>query len=278
MIYLTWDDVDQRIRRLEVGGKRVWGIPRGGAIVGALSRSQGAVLVGTPGEAELAVDDIIDSGATSARIMAQHGLTTVALVDKQKEGIDEWVSFPWEESPEKDIRDSVTRMIEFIGDDPGRQGMLKTPDRVVESWSTLFEGYTQDPERHLVWFEDDTDEMIISRGIQFYSTCEHHMLPFFGTVSIGYIPQGKVIGISKLSRIVNVFARRFQIQERMTRQIGELIEPNVLGVAVNTKAQHLCMMARGVKQQGADMVTNYLSGPFRDLPEARAEFLGAVNG
>ena len=213
MIYLTWNDIDDRIRRLDLDGKRIWGIPRGGAIVAALARSHGAILVDTPVESGVAVDDIIDSGSTARKTMAEHGLATVALVDKKKEGVTEWVSFPWEETPAKDIQDSVTRMIEYVGDDPSRDGMVKTPSRVVRSWDTLFEGYNQDPGQHMVWFEDDTDEMIISRDIQFYSTCEHHLLPFFGTVSIGYIPDGKVIGLSKLSRIVNVFARRFQIQE-----------------------------------------------------------------
>ena len=278
MIHLTWSDIDKRIRLLDLKGKRVWGIPRGGAIVAAMARNNGAILVENPTDADVALDDIIDSGATAEKTLEKYGLETIALIDKHKEGITDWVHFAWEEPPEQDIEESVRRIIEYISDNPKRDGLIDTPSRVVKSWSTLFEGYTEDASTHLVWFEDNTDEMIISRDIQFYSTCEHHMLPFFGTVSIGYIPNGKVIGISKLSRIVNIYARRFQIQERMTRQIGELIEPHVEGVAVNVKGQHLCMMARGVNQQATDMVTNYLTGVFRSSAETRAEFLGALNG
>jgi GTP cyclohydrolase I len=171
--------------------------------------------------------------------------------------------------------DLVRELIQQIGDDPTRDGLMDTPERVVRSWGELFAGYGEEVPR-LQWFTDDTDEMIISTGITLYSTCEHHLLPFFGTAVIGYIPRGKVIGISKLSRVVNHFSRRLQIQERLTRQIGELLEPDVAGVAVHIEAQHLCMMARGVNQQGSTMVTNYLTGPFRNSPEARLEFLTAV--
>jgi GTP cyclohydrolase I len=274
---LTWEDVDVRLSALPLDGEKVWGIPRGGAICAGLARQSGVTVVESPESATIALDDIIDSGATSQAVRADYGLATVALVDKGREGIDAWVHFPWEEPPQQDIGESVRRVIEYLGDDPKRDGLLGTPVRVVRSWATLFGGYDQDAASLLTWFKDDTDEMIISKDIQFYSTCEHHMLPFFGTVSIGYIPAGKVIGVSKLSRIVNVFARRLQIQERMTRQVGELLDPYVQGVAVHAEASHLCMMARGVEQQGGRMITNYLTGVFRDEPEARAEFLQALN-
>ena len=277
MIKLTWADIDARLSALPLAGERVWGIPRGGAICAGLARQSGVTVVESPESATIALDDIIDSGATSQAVRADYGLVTAALVDKTREGIDGWVHFPWEEPPEQDIGESVRRIIEYLGDDPKRDGLVGTPARVVRSWETLFGGYGEDAGSLLTWFMDDTDEMIISKGIQFYSTCEHHMLPFYGTVSVGYIPAGKVIGVSKLSRIVNVFARRLQIQERMTRQIGELLQEYVQGVGVHVEASHLCMMARGVEQQDGRMVTNYLTGLFRDSPAARAEFLQALN-
>lgn len=175
-------------------------------------------------------------------------------------------------NPEHMIIDTL----HFIGENPKRDGLLETPVRVIKSWDTIFSGYTTDPNQYLKWFEDDTDEMIISKDIRFYSTCEHHMLPFFGTVAIGYIPQGKVLGLSKLSRIANAFARRLQIQEKLTRQIADLIAPFVKGVAVQIRGQHLCMMARGVGQHDSIMITNKLTGSFKDKAETRAEFFKAV--
>jgi GTP cyclohydrolase I len=282
---LTWDEVYDRIGKMQLpshrpypfgDGERIWGIPRGGAVVAGVMHGMGHHVVSSPREATVAVDDIKDSGATAQVVHEKYGLSTVALIDKGKEEIDGWVHFPWEEPSPVDIGESMRRVIEYLGDDPTREGLLKTPQRVVKSWDTLYAGYGADASDHLVWFEDDTDEMIISRNIQFYSTCEHHMLPFFGTAAVGYIPRGHVIGISKLSRIVNVFARRLQTQERLTKQIGEALEPHVRGVAVHLEGQHLCMMARGVAQQDSTMITNYLTGPFFDLPEARAEFLNGA--
>jgi GTP cyclohydrolase I len=280
MINLTWNDIYHRVESLALDtGVKVWGVPRGGSIVAGIAAITLEVeIVDSPENADIALDDIIDSGATSVALCRDYGLRTVALVDKEREGITDWVHFPWEESVQQDIGESVRRIIEYIGDDPKRDGIVDTPARVVKSWETLFGGYNEDASSLLTWFHDDTDEMIISKNIQFYSVCEHHMLPFFGTAVIGYIPNGKVLGISKLSRVVNSFARKLQIQERLTRQIAELIDPFVNGVGVHIEAQHLCMMARGVGQQDSTMVTNYLSGSFRDEPETRAEFLGVVNG
>ena len=170
----------------------------------------------------------------------------------------------------------VKSIIQAIGDDPTRAGMLETPNRVVRSWSELFSGYTN--EIDLKWFEDDTDEMVIVRDIEFFSTCEHHMLPFFGTADVGYIPNGAVVGLSKIARLVDNKARQFQIQERLARDIGNSLQNAAteyppLGVAVVRKGQHLCMQARGVRQQNAVMETNYLTGIFRESISAKQEFL-----
>tara|TARA_R110002020_G_scaffold122026_5_gene277244 strand:- start:2052 stop:2897 length:846 start_codon:yes stop_codon:yes gene_type:complete len=280
MLDLSWNDIDERIQLVmyseNLNGAKVYGIPRGGSVVAGLMRKYGAIPVDSPSEAEFAIDDIIDSGKTSKDIMEKYRLRVLALVDKPKEQINEWVHFPWETDPDNDISDSVTRCLEFIGEDMQRDGLKETPMRVVKSWRDLYGGYGIDPSEHLKWFEDDTDEMIISKDIRFYSTCEHHMLPFFGTVAIGYIPAGKVLGLSKLSRITSAYSRRLQIQEKLTRQIAELLAPFVNGVAVQVKAQHLCMMARGVGQHDSVMVTNKLTGFFFDKPQTRAEFFKAV--
>ena len=276
MIAYTWDDVDTLVSGMNLKGKKIWGIPRGGAIVAGMARLYGAIVVADPREADVAVDDIIDSGITARSVYETHGLNTVALINKERDRIDSWVHFPWEESSEQDIASSVTRIIEYLGDNPRRNGLLETPQRVVKSWNTLFSGYQYNPKNDLKWFEDDTDEMVICQGISFFSTCEHHMLPFFGTVAIGYIPNGKVIGVSKLARLVIGYSRRLQIQEQLTRQIGEALTPHVLGVGVHVVGQHLCMMSRGVEQQASTMITNYLTGRFRESDAARAEFLTAV--
>tara|TARA_R110002020_G_scaffold5103_3_gene21636 strand:- start:3237 stop:4070 length:834 start_codon:yes stop_codon:yes gene_type:complete len=276
MIDLTWEQVDERIKGLSLAGVKVWGVPRGGAIVSGLARRFGAIAVTDPKVADIALDDIIDSGKTASKIRAIYDLPVIGLVDKQNEKITDWVKFPWEEESEKDIDDSVIRVLEYIGEDVKREGLTDTPARVIKSWDTLFSGYRSNPDHFLKWFTDSTDEMIISKKIKFYSTCEHHMLPFYGYISIGYIPSGKVLGLSKFARIVNVYARRLQIQERLTREIGELIEPFVDGVAVHVEAVHLCAMARGVNQQEGTLVTNYLTGSFRNDPSARVEFFEAV--
>ena len=282
MLDLSWKDVglyvDLLISEVEEDGfdlnrMAIWGVPRGGSIVaGLIQGKRDVVIVDDPEDADIIVDDILDSGATRD----QYGKPFFTLVDKHEEKIDEWVHFPWEETPEQDIEMSVRRIIQWLGEDQNRNGLQDTPKRVVNSWKELFGGYETDPESIMRWFDDDTDEMIISKDIQFYSTCEHHMLPFFGTVSVAYIPEGKVLGISKLSRIVGIYARRLQTQEHLTRQIADALIPNVRSVGVHVKAQHLCMMARGVAQQQSTMITNYLTGSFRDKPEARNEFLMAV--
>lgn len=287
MINLTWDDIDTYLDRMISRAKEdsisfdnvsVWGVPRGGSIVAGLLRKKvnSVVIVDDPGDADIIVDDVIDSGATQKTLEEKYKLPFFALMDKLTDRTNEWVHFPWEESPEQDIEMSVSRIIQWLGEDQKRDGLLDTPKRVARSWKELFGGYQMKPESIMRWFEDDTDEMVISKDIQFYSTCEHHMLPFFGTASVGYIPEGKVLGISKLSRIVDMYARRFQTQEHLTKQIATALESEVSSVAVHVKAQHLCMMARGVSQQQSTMITNYLTGFFRDKPEVRNEFLMAV--
>jgi GTP cyclohydrolase I len=166
-----------------------------------------------------------------------------------------------------------------LGEDPSRDGLLATPSRVEKSMAFLTKGYNEDPMQILrgAMFDVDYDEMVIVKDIEMFSLCEHHMLPFFGKVHVAYIPKGKVIGLSKMPRIVDVFARRLQVQERMTRQIADTIQEAIApqGVGVVIEAQHLCMMMRGVEKQRSSTVTSAMVGCFRQK-ETRAEFLSLV--
>lgn len=176
----------------------------------------------------------------------------------------------------KGIEDTIRFILDYIGEDVAREGLRNTPARVIRSWAYLFKGYKEDPEKLMTVFtEGACDEMVILKGVEFYSTCEHHMLPFFGTISIGYIPRGRVIGVSKLARLVEVYARRLQTQEKMTSQIASIIMRQLkpLGVMVICQAKHLCMIARGVQKQNSVLVTSAVRGVFREKIEAREEFL-----
>ena len=169
------------------------------------------------------------------------------------------------------------QIIEQIGEDPNREGLLKTPHRASEAMRFLTSGYQIDPQAVLkgAIFEEPYDDMVIIRDIEFFSTCEHHLLPFFGKVHLGYLPSGRIIGISKVARLVDVFARRLQVQERMTVQIGsallEALSPKGVGVVV--EARHLCMMSRGVQKQSSKVTTSEMLGTFREDRRTREEFL-----
>jgi len=173
----------------------------------------------------------------------------------------------------------VRQMIFEIGDDAHREGVEDTPKRVVKSWKELYAGYRMDPAAVLgtVFDAGDYSQIVICKDIEFFSTCEHHMLPFFGKVSIGYFPEKKVVGLSKLARLVEVFSRRLQIQEQMTQQIADtlmtVLQPR--GVMVVAEAKHFCMVARGVGKQNSTMVTSAIRGCFEDLGK-RSEFMGLM--
>lgn len=179
------------------------------------------------------------------------------------------------------IQNSVSRMLAAFGEDPSREGLLKTPDRVARMYEELLAGYRTDPIAMVndALFDVEYDEMVIVRDIEFYSLCEHHMLPFLGRAHVAYIPKGRVIGLSKIPRIVDMFARRLQVQERMTRQIGdfinELLHPQ--GVAVVVEALHLCSMIRGVKKHDSRMTTSTMLGAFRTDLALRMEFLDNIS-
>lgn len=169
-------------------------------------------------------------------------------------------------------------MLAYIGDDPNREGLKETPKRIIKSWGKLFSGYSQKPESVLKTFtEGSCDEMVILKNIEFYSTCEHHFLPFFGTISIGYLPNKRVLGISKLARLVEIYSRRLQIQEKLVAQIADSLMEHLhpLGVMVVCKAKHMCICARGVEKNQAEMITSALRGAFNKA-EVRQEFLQFV--
>lgn len=171
-------------------------------------------------------------------------------------------------------------LLRRIGEDPGRDGLLNTPKRMEKSMAFLTQGYQQSVADvlHGALFDVDYDEMVMVKDIEFYSLCEHHLLPFFGKAHIAYLPQGKVVGLSKIPRIVDVFARRLQVQERLTQQIAEAIEEAIgpQGVGVVIEAQHLCMMMRGVEKQSSSTVTSSMRGVFKTQLQTRNEFLSLV--
>lgn len=175
------------------------------------------------------------------------------------------------------FEETVRRQLELVGEDPNREGLLKTPNRVAKSMAWLTRGYDMTAESVIgdAIFEEHHENMVMVRDIEFYSMCEHHMLPFFGKAHIAYIPNGRIVGLSKLPRVVEVFSRRLQVQERLGEQIANAIEDvlNPKGVGVVIEAVHLCMMMRGVEKQSSRTITSSLRGAFRDDAKTRAEFL-----
>ena len=179
----------------------------------------------------------------------------------------------------EEAQQKVRELLTYIGEDANREGLIETPKRVIKAYEKLFSGYAKKPQDVLTVFGDELyDEMIVVKDIEFYSMCEHHMLPFTGRVHVGYIPNGKIIGLSKLPRLVEIYARRLQNQERMTSQIAkalhEILAPR--GVAVVVEAKHLCMMARGVEKQNSEVTTSALAGLFKKDLNTRNEFLRLI--
>lgn len=272
--------------------KAVYGVPRGGILPAyIIANLLGVPQVTTPAtiiKPLLIVDDIIDSGRTiekykdaeyRAVLIAKKEIEGVIVASTAKQG--EWITFPWEitDNGIEGVQENIVRLLEYIGDDPSREGLLETPKRIVKSYKELFSGYKQDAKDILSKeFSTSYDQMVVLKDIEFYSFCEHHMLPFFGKASVAYLPNKKVVGISKLARLVDMFARRLQIQEQMTDQIANAIEENLKpnGVAVTITAKHFCMVMRGVSKQHSEMTTTSLRGSFLNNPETRAEFFSRI--
>ncbi|MBT9138969.1 MAG: GTP cyclohydrolase 1 [Syntrophomonadaceae bacterium] len=269
----------------------IYGVPRGGVPVAMLlSQVMGIPFVPFIPYLEkqkdvkvLVVDDVIDSGKTRRRFaeydfacLFQKFSTTEATYYAER--TKEWIVFWWEGEESASIEDSVTRQLQFFGEDITRDGLLETPKRVVQSWKELYSGYEKNPADVFKIFDmPGYSEMILLKDIEFYSMCEHHLLPFVGKAHIAYIPGQKVVGISKLARLLEVYSRRLQIQERLCRQITndlvKYLEP--VGAACIIEAQHFCMRMRGVQKQNSVMTTSSLTGAFLES-QARQELMSLI--
>ena len=281
------------VRRDYPTGAVLYGIPRGGvpavyAVLSQLDRARYG-LTDFLQHADVIVDDIYDSGATAARYLAQKPMARFyPLIGKDRDmdagyyiKPDTWVVFPWEQSEEGSAEDIVTRMLQFIGEDPAREGLRETPARVIKAWKEWFDGYGMDEADIFKTFQDGAekcDEMVIVRDIPVESFCEHHMAAFTGVAHVGYIPDGKIIGLSKIARLVRMYSHRLQVQERLTNQIADAMDKHLApkGVAVVIEAAHTCMSSRGARVHGTQTITSALRGVIKDKPEARAEFLALV--
>jgi GTP cyclohydrolase I len=260
----------------------IYPIPRGGVAAAYMvkTRMDGINLVATPDDADCFLDDLIDSGNTRAAYAAQYpGAPFFTLFNRAD--FDDWLVFPWEGDVANSATDIPVRLLQFIGEDPKRGGLIETPQRFLKAWGHWSSGYKQAPAEVLKVFEDGAekcDELVLVKNIPVYSHCEHHLAPFFGVAHVGYIPNGKIVGLSKLSRLVDIYARRLQVQERLTNQIADALEEHLqpLGVGVVIECRHLCMESRGVARQGSHTTTSAMRGALRIKPEARAEFMSLI--
>ena len=178
------------------------------------------------------------------------------------------------------IKDLTKQLLKEIGEDPSREGLLKTPSRVSKAWRFFSGGYNQDLDKIInnAVFNEDATDMVVVRDVEFFSLCEHHLIPFFGRAHVAYLPNGKVVGLSKIPRIIDMFSRRLQVQERLTRQIAETVKEilDPIGVAVIMEGQHMCMQMRGVEKQNSLTTTSSMLGKFRESDRTRAEFLSII--
>jgi len=269
---ITWEQIYYRLKECTKHlpkETKYYGVPRGGQIVAGMTGNA----VDTLEEADIVIDDLIDSGATLERYK-ESGKPFVALIDKRIELQGEWLVFPWE-NEEGNIEDNVRRLLQYFGEDANREGLQETPKRFVK----FFKEFLSPPEWNCTTFEGEGyDEMIVQTNIPFHSLCEHHIAPFFGTGTIAYIPNKRIVGLSKLARTLETYSRRLQNQERITMQVAEFLwkELEPKGVAVQITAKHMCMEMRGVKKHDTYTTTTKLLGVFKTDSSARAEFLNSI--
>lgn len=281
--YLTWLYVLVQLSYIDREGLVVYGIPKGGMIATAFL--QKATVTWDVSKADIILDDLVDSGKTKLKHTTQFpDVEFFCLYDKQAEKDKRWIVFPWEKdhpSGEDTIQQNIVRQLQFIGEDSNREGLRDTPDRVVRSWRELFAGYSADPAGLFRSFDaDGYDQIVLLKDIEMYSMCEHHILPFFGKAHVAYIPDGNVIGISKLARLVDCFARRLQIQERIGEQVTSMLMKYLKpqGAICIIEATHMCMRMRGCNKQNSTMVTSSLKGVFMTDSSARQELLQLIKG
>lgn len=262
----------------------IYGIPRGGVPIALMVGSfTGATVVSDIHDASIVVDDIYDSGRTlnRAQLGSKAGAVFLVAFDKRKpEWKDKWLVMPWEVSEHHDhsAEDAIVRLLQHIGEDPEREGLKETPARVIRAWKEWAAGYNQNPAAVLKTFVDGAngaDEMVIVHNCPVVSRCEHHLADIIGNAHVGYIPNGKIVGLSKLARVVEIFARRLQVQERMTVQIADALVEHLQpkGVGVLMRCAHHCMSTRGVRVHGSVTTTSAMRGALLKSGNARAEFL-----
>lgn len=262
----------------------VYGIPRGGVPVAILLAGHlGLPLVDSISDDTLVVDDLVDSGKT-LEIYSKSNDTAVLYVKSHSpdiatysvETIDGWIEFPYEET-NTDVEENFRRILEHLGEDPTREGLVETPKRYIKF---LKQFLTKDEFNFTTFENEGTDEMIIQKDIPFFSLCEHHVAPFFGTATVAYIPGERIVGLSKLARTVRHYASNLQNQERITSQVAERLQEELqpLGVAVTLSARHFCMEMRGVKTHDVHTVTSKLTGAFKEKADTRAEYMGHLKG
>jgi GTP cyclohydrolase I len=278
---LSWAEILEALKLIDQPGNIVYGVPKGGMIAaGFLERAKRTPF---PEKANIILDDLVDSGKTKAWYMQKYPQAEFVPLVKCEPG--EWIIFPWEKehpSGQNDsIQENITRLIQFIGEDPNREGLKETPNRVIRSYGELFAGYSKNPEDLFVTFDNDGyDQIVLCKNIEMFSTCEHHILPFFGMAHVAYIPNQRVIGLSKLARLVDIYARRLQIQERIGEQVtGALmkyLQPK--GAACIIEATHMCMKMRGCQKQNSSMITSSLKGAFFEDARARTELMDLIRG
>ena len=283
-IKLSWKEIynaiDLFLNKLENKKHKVYGIPRGGQVVAGMLGfcNEKIIVVDNPNKADIIVDDLYDSGTTYNKWKKLYpDKDFYFLFDKrEKEYKGKWLEFPWEESGEKEVEENVIRLLEFYGEDVNREGLKDTPKRYIK----FFKEFLNPPEWNCTTFEsEEYDEIIAQTNIPFYSLCEHHIAPFFGYATIAYIPDKRIVGLSKLARTLETFSRRLQNQERITTQIAEFLKDklNPRGVAVILKAKHLCMEMRGVKKHDTWTTTSKMIGFFKDDEKARNEIMQIHN-
>ena len=277
--FITWEEIYKRVTNLENRLKNnylpIYGIPRGGSIISGILNQKGHLVVDKPEDADIFIDDLIDSGATAKKYEEKYSKKVLALYDKRKEFQNTWLIFPWEREDEEDIEDSVRRILQYIGEDTNREGLKETPKRYIK----FLKEFCTPPKFNFTVFDSEKmDEMIIQSNIPFHSLCEHHLLNFFGVGTIAYIPNGKIVGLSKLARSLEYFCRGLQNQERITTQVAEYLQKELKpeGVAVVLKARHSCMELRGVKKHDTWTTTSKMLGVFKDDLNCRNEFLNLV--
>jgi GTP cyclohydrolase IA len=293
-VFLTHDEISSlaslmvaTICSLDLNDKKVYAIPRGGvpAMYAAITQGLMAKIVSDPAEADFFIDDIIDSGETMKDICDTYpGKPFLALIDKLDPDCpfkDSWIVFPWEGDANSGIEDNIRRILQFIGEDPAREGLLETPKRVAKAYQEWFDGYTTDIAGLFKTFTDgaeNCDEMIIIDSIPVESFCEHHMARFHGVAHVAYIPDGKIVGLSKIPKLVKAFSHRLQVQERLTNQIADALTEHLKprGVAVVVQCEHTCMSSRGARVHGTMTTTSSMRGLFLQENATRAEFMSLI--